>query len=265
MSIPVIFVHRGNQDYFNAAVRQAMTKNNVIVIGSHKVSNEDFYPIEEYKTRELEFERLYDHLSTNPPTAEIMCFTRWFTLLNLMKKQNIPVCLYLDSDVLFFGDATTEYTKFNQFDFTLTHRCCGSNSFFTFKGLEGGFCDFLIEFYKNKTSYDYERVTAHYHIRKKYNLGGGVCDMTLLEFYSYKICPGKVGEMSYIYDGVTYDNNITCPDQYYEMDPTRGIKKIQWVNNEPHCCQTSSGKQIKFNTLHFSGQAKQYLTEYTRI
>jgi hypothetical protein len=263
MAIPVVFIHRGDQDYFKAVVKQTRSKNRTIVIGSNKVSDEYFIPIEDYNTEARKFEQIYEHLSTNPHTAELLCFTRWFTLLDFMKKEALPVCLYLDSDVLFFGDASQEFKKFDQFDFTLSHRCCGSNSFFTLKGLEG-FCDFLMAFYQNRTSYDYERVAAHYHIRNKHGLGGGVCDMTLLEFYAYKICPGKVGEMMYIVDGSTYDHNINTSDQYYEMDPYKGIKNIQWIDGLPHCKQLSSDKLIRFNTLHFQGQAKQYITGYAR-
>lgn len=264
MNIPIVFVHYGTQDYFKAAVKQSSVKNPVTVIGSDSIENSEYFSIHDLTSESRKFEQIYNHLSTNPPWAELVCFTRWFILRDFMRAKNINVCLHLDSDVLFFGNASEEFKKFDQFDFTLIHRCCGSNSFFTLKGLEG-FCDFLMGFYQNKTSYDYERVSAHYHIRNKHGLGGGVCDMTLLEFYAYKICPGKVGEMMYIVDGSTYDHNINTPDQYYEMDPSKSIKKIQWIDNLPHCRQLSSNKLIRFNTLHFQGQAKQYLIQHAKI
>jgi hypothetical protein len=173
-----------------------------------------------------------------------------------MISQGIDRCLYLDSDVMLYANAESEIKKFEQFDFTLSHRCCGSNSFFTIKGINE-FCDFLMRVYSNKNSYDFERIAVHYHVRQKHGLVGGVCDMTLLEYHAYQKW-GLVGEMMHIIDDSTYDHNINTSDQNFKMSEL-GIKEISFLDGIPYCYQESSEKNIRFNSLHYQGGAKRFL------
>lgn len=252
MIIPVIVLHLGRQPYYDKVIDQA-TKYNEHVFAIGDLVPPSHYDIKEYSQSANEFSTIYDHLSTNSRKIELMCFQRWFILKDFMEKHGIDVSFHIDSDVMLYANADKEYhDKFEQFDFTLSHRCCGSNSFFTLKGLRN-FCNFLMNFYKNKSSYEYERVAAHYHVRQKHGLPGGVCDMTLLEYYSYQNC-GKIGEMMHIINDSTYDHNINVPDQYFRMN--KGMKHFVFVNGIPYCYQESTGKQIQFKTLHFQGAAK---------
>lgn len=241
MSVPVIIIHKGNQEYFLKVVVQATkNQNHVIVLEDSLIS--------EYSKKADEFRVLYEHLSTNNPEIELMCFNRWFILREFMVAQGIDRCLHLDSDVMLYANAEQEFNKFEQFEFTLSHGCCGSNSFFTLRGLSG-FCDFVFKTYSNKNSYDYEKIASHYHIRQKHGLGGGVCDMTLLQNYAY-YKSGLVGEMMHIIDGSTYDHCINESDQYFKMTE-EGIKEYIMEDGIPYCCQISTGKEVRFNTLHF--------------
>jgi hypothetical protein len=249
MNVPVIFIHKGNQEYFQKAIVQAKKNDNqVIVIDDNLISN--------YSQKANEFSNLYEHLSTNNKDIELLCFNRWFILNEFMVSQNIDRCLYLDSDVMLYANVDNEIKKFEQFDFTLSHRCCGSNSFFTLRGLTD-FCDFLITTYSNKNSYDYEKISSHYYIRQKHGLPGGVCDMSLLEYHAYQKW-GLVGEMMHIIDGSTYDHNINTSDQNFKMS-NLGIKEIVFSENIPYGYQCSTGKTIRFNTLHYQGNAKRFL------
>lgn len=257
MSIPVIVIHRGNQPYYHEVIRQAK-KYNEKVLPIDDTNDPASCNISLYLQSSDKFASVYEHLSTNGRDIELLCFQRWFILKDFMEKHNIDVCLHIDSDVMMYCNTDTEYEKFSQFDFTLSHRCCGSNSFFTLNGLKK-FCDFLMNFYRNKNSYDYDRIAAHYHTRQKHGLPGGVCDMTLLQHYSYLHC-GKIGEMMHIIKGSTYDHNINEPDQYFRMN--KGIKDITFVNGIPHCYQESTGKQIQFRTLHFQGPGKRHLPNF---
>lgn len=255
MTIPVIFIQKGSNNYFSKVYNQARNENTVLVIGDNTSPIKQAL-IKDYSNRADEFSGIYQHLSTNGYDMELICFNRWFILQEYMKNKGIDICLHLDSDVMLYAKAETEFKKFEQFDFTLSHRCCGSNSFFTLKGLSE-FCDFVMKIYGNKPSYEFERIAAHYHVRQKHGLQGGVCDMTLLEFYSYTKC-GTVGEMMHIIDGSTYDHNINASDQYFKMSG-QNIKEISFFENRPYCHQITTGKEIRFNTLHYQGSAKRFI------
>lgn len=262
MTVPVVFIQKGPQNYFHFVYQQACKNNNqVFVIGDDHTTPVKHAHIKDLSNDASKFSSIYQHLSTNGYDMELICFNRWFILKEFMEKQGMDKCLHLDSDVMLYANAEDEFKKFDQFDFTLIHRCCGSNSFFTLKGLTD-FCNFLMKTYSNKSSYEFERIAAHYHVRQKHGLQGGVCDMTLLEFYSYGKC-GLIGEMMHIIDGSTYDHNINTPDQNFRMSG-QNIKEISFYENKPYCFQTTTGKEIRFNTLHFQGPAKRYIEHYAK-
>jgi len=93
-------------------VQQASKNNNVHVINDELI-NTHLTP---------EFSNVYKHLSTNDYNFELMCFNRWFILLNYMKAKNINMCFHIDSDVLLFSDVEKDYINYEQYDFTLSHR-----------------------------------------------------------------------------------------------------------------------------------------------
>ncbi len=260
MNIPVIMIQIGGQGYYAKVIEQAKKYNEeVFAIGDTGPPSN--CSLVHYLEGAEEFASIYEHLSTNSREIELMCFQRWFILKDFMEKWGIEVSFHIDTDVMLYVNVEEEFKKFSQFDFTLSHRCCGSNSFFTLKGIRN-LCDFLMNFYRKKDTYDYDRVAAHYHTRQKHNLPGGVCDMTLLQHYSYLHC-GKVGEMMHIIDDTTYDHNINEADQYFRMD--KGTKDIVFAGEFPYCYQESTGKQIQFNTLHFQGSAKTLIQKLHRF
>jgi len=250
--VPVILINWGCQSHLPSVIEHAQRYNkNVFLIGDSTNNHlATHFKISDYSERSSSFAKLYQNLSTNSHTIELFCFQRWFILEEFMALQGIKQCLYIDSDVLLYADAEYEIKNYDYFDFTLTHRCCGSTSFFKYDGLKK-LCSFIMETYSNKSSYDYEKIASHYQIRQKHGLPGGVCDMTLLEFYSYKIC-GCVGEMMYINRGTTWDHNINESDQGFEMK--NGIKNIQFINHLPYC--RIGNEMIRFNSLHLQGPAK---------
>lgn len=254
--IPTIIIHKGRQDYARSVVIQAGRHGTVLVLGD----GQDFATdrICDYSESAKEFESLFVNLSTN--IGELICFTRWLMLRDFMKSKGIDICLHIDSDVLLYVNPESLWGFYDQFDFTLIHKCCGSTSYFTLRGLEK-FCSFLIQTYSNKSSYEYEKIASHYHIRRKHGLNGGVCDMTLLEYYG-RMHAGEVGEMMYIVAGSTWDHNINTSDQGFMMDPGRKIKKVTFVDAVPVIYNELLNKPIKFNALHFQGPAKRYIPEF---
>lgn len=255
--VPVVFIHKGTVPaYLKKNIELAGRNNDVDLIGTDNLSHY-------YTGRVMRFADAFHHMNTTNEQYELFCFQRWFYLLQYMKLKGAKTVLYLDSDVALFDDATHSWDKFFKlFDFTLVHRTSGHTSFWTEEGLSR-FCDFLIETYEKK-KYDYEKIASHFTIRQKHGLPGGVCDMTLLEYYAYKVWD-SVGEMMHILpDYSTYDHNINVPDQGFTMRAgVQGpIKDFHMDpdHNFPYVYNKKLMKHIRFRSLHFQGNAK-YLVE----
>jgi hypothetical protein len=266
--IPVVLVHSGFQDYLNYSINKALEKNTVYLIGdvdpNIKNDNFKFFEISSYMNSDFyEFQKLYKHMSTNPYNFELFCFLRWFILYDFMKKNSLETVFYIDSDVMLYVDVNQEWDKFNQFDFTLLHRTAAVSSFITKDGITN-FTSALMKIYRNKESYEFKKIESHYLVRSQFNLGGGVCDMTLLDYYHYNDsiggCPGKVGEMMIIINDSTYDHNILAKDQYFEFE--NGMKKVRMIDGEPFVYSEKMKKLIKFNSLHFNSGAKSLMKNY---
>ena len=131
MTVPVVFIHYGNQDYFQRVVACAKR-----VAGDVLIEGNETTPLRTHIQQDnaaQEFNSLYQHLSTNGHQIELFCFSRWFYLRELMAMLDIPICLYLDSDVLLYKSPDKGWNQFDQFDFTLCHRVSGHTSFWTRK------------------------------------------------------------------------------------------------------------------------------------
>lgn len=262
--IPVIFIHKGYQPYLEYTIKQSLKKNDVVFIGDTSLP----FQHPQLKTEKIrdhydgidEFSKLYVHLNTTPFDYELFCFNRWFILKNYMKKNNLSTVFYVDSDVLLFTKVDDEFEKFKQYDFTLLHRSAATSSFITIKGIDS-FCKFLLNTYKDKLSYSFQKMESHFRVRQNCKLPGGVCDMTALELFHYLDDsgggPGRVGEMMQIINDSTYDHNINTPDNDFEF--TGGKKNVQIVDGIPYVFNMKYNKLIKFNCLHFQGGAKNFI------
>lgn len=264
--VPVVLIHTGRQDYLECGIRQACKTNKVYLIGDSRPfddsDNFTFLEIGLYNDgiEPLLNDRLqkcYVHLNTTPEGYERFCYCRWIILNSFMEKHNLDTVFYIDSDMLLFADVTSEWKKFDQYDMTLLHRTTGSASFITRRGLNN-FLTMLFEIYENKNSYHFQKIKSHFDIRQKHGLSGGVCDMTLLEYFHYHAefggGPGRVGEMMQIIDGTTYDHNINVSDQDFAM--LDGTKHVKIIDKQPYVYNEKLKQNIRFNGLHFQGQSK---------
>jgi hypothetical protein len=264
--IPVILIHSGYQDYLNYSILQSAKKNKLYLIGDTNPNidheNFNFANINNFTARCQDFSKNYVHLSTNEYNYELFCYHRWFILKNFMEANNIDVVFYIDSDVLFFENAEEEWQKFNQYDLTLLHRSAGTSSFVTHRGVSN-FCDMLIDIYSKKDEYHFSKIASHFEVRRTFGLNGGVCDMTLLEYFHYHAefggGPGRVGEMMAIIDDTTYDHNINSADQDFEYE--NGKKKLKIIDKEVFAFNQKMRKDIKFNSVHLQGEAKYIMKE----
>ncbi len=264
-SLPILFIHRSNSEHLKYSLAQAHESNpgsTVFLLGDPSNNEYDFVehrPMTQYFQDAAEFQKVYKHYSTHGVDFELICFQRWFILREFLKTHGIRQCLYLDSDIMLYADVTNDLKKFEQFDFTLCWNTIGCVFFLNrLKGLDD-FCRFLVDMYTQKDQYHYDKMLAHYAVRKKHHLAGGVCDMTAFQLYS-ELNFGQVGEASHIIEGSLYDPNINMPHPGFEME--NGIKKIIWKNGQPYGKHITTGREIKFNSLHFNGRAKGLMRQY---
>ena len=192
MKVPVVFIHRNNCEYLNDTIKHAEVFNPERVVLISDVDQQPdiakYYNIDQYTEYADKFAQIYQSLSTTTCAGiddyEMFCFQRWFILLKWMESTETDVCLYCDSDLLLYCNANEVWQNhFKDFDLTLTHRCVGSNSYFTRSELKK-FCAYVFEVYANKNSFDFDSLATWFECMRRYNRGGGVCDMTLLERYA---------------------------------------------------------------------------------
>lgn len=261
-TIPIVTIHNGDQPYFKKILEiNSKYNSNIIVLTDFKTEIKDgisFVNYNDISVPEIKtFKKVYEHLNTTPYDYEIFCYLRWFIILQFMKSNNHKTIFHIDSDVLVFSNPDTEFEKYKNFDFTLTHRTTASSSFFTLNGLEK-FCDYMIELFLNKDKYDYQKIASHFHVRQKFGLPGGVCDMTFFHNYDYKMS-GLIGEMMYIMEDSTYDHNINDKDHVWEFQ--NGLKRFDFSTGVPMCYNEKLKRAIKFNSIHLQGGAKNYVFE----
>lgn len=267
--IPVVFLHLKSANSVNKKViEQAEKGNKVFLIGDNYTRglvtspDESFVDINQVIDDDfMEFTRLYDHLSTNPKNVELFCFVRWFAIKKFMEVFEYDRIFYADTDVMVYCDVTEEEKKYEQFDMTLIHRCCGSTSFIS-KTAINDFCSFMLDIYRDKEGHSYGELLNKFSNMQKHNKDGGVCDMTLLEMFHYADSAGggpcKVGEMTHVIDNSTFDHNINVDDGGV-YDHNGHHKNIIFEDGIPYCFHKKLDRLVKFNALHYQGPAKQLL------
>lgn len=264
MTVPVVFLSKtiGHPcSYIKYSMSTANLFNeDVWLIGDDRNKEYcigNYESLEKYKSSFEEFESLYIHLSTIHPEIEKFCFSRWFILKQFMIEHNLEQVLHLDTDILFFANASDEANRFKYLDCALSGRTSGHSSYWTLEGLTK-FCDYVMSIYSNKNSFDYDRITSVFTLRERYLLDGGVCDMTLLEHYARYKAPHLVGELSIFSDNLYYDHIIGA-DEGFEF--SNGRKIFHYKNGKPYSIHIKTGKLVPFATIHFQGTHNKYLME----
>lgn len=270
--IPIIFIHRGLQDYLKYAVVCAKDhQNRVILIGDdeNKCVEAEWCSITEYKSLRFNtFKENYIHLSSNSRWFELLCFERYFVLLEFMKKNKMERCVMMDSDVLLFGKAD-EICSSQNFDmgagfeekYKQVNPCV---LYWSIPALEQ-FVMFCIKAYRN----DYTRgsLISIYKKLKKKNIRsyGGISDMTLLYFW-IKVTAYKCNNLfSYELD-FFIDGNCSFAEQnriLYKMRKILKIKKIKFKSKVPYIIDQNM-KRKKVIAIHCQGGAKKYMNMFCK-
>ena len=267
MKIPVVVISKTiNQcPELELVVNQAKKYNPDVFLlgddGNRAYCPDNHKPMSDYYEGVEEFENLYQHLSTNREDIEKFCFSRWFVLRNFLRKGGYKGALYLDNDILLFTDASVEYEKRKHLYCMLSGKSSGHSSYWSIEGIEA-FCEYLMEIYSNKDSYDFARLSSHYRVRQEHGLDGGLCDMTLLESFGRYKYPHLVAEGSivYPYGQDLYYDHIIQQSEGFEYE--NGTKKFVISKGKPCSKYLSTGDYIPFATIHFQGGMKPLMAPF---
>jgi hypothetical protein len=217
-TLPIVFIHIGNNEYLTYTLAQAKISNpdtKVYLIGDPSNDHFDFiehHNLEKYCMESELFSMIYRHHSTNPPWIELFCFQRWFILKEFMSQNRIERCLYLDSDIMLFTDIYEEQKKLTAYDFTLSHDWSPGFNFINSNDRLKDFCNFVTQCFTSPSLYDTLVETA------KQQAWSQECLSDMVAFYEYKKRnPEKIADISLIVGQKKYDSNINLSEGF-EME-----------------------------------------------
>lgn len=266
MTTPVVFIHMGNQDYLKRAIDQAKKRNErVVLIGDE--SNADFAP-EHARWDDLwheHFANVYQHMSFNHEEFTLRGMERWYALLGWMEHNGQDAAFHFDTDVMVYCDvASISYgeslaaLQILRKSLPAGVSASGHASYWTRDALRQ-FCDSMYRTYTSERGLAALQVKWAWHMLTR--TPGGICDMTLLYIWSL----GKdVVNNAGVIDGATFEHNVNGPDNLIqdEYRMKGGIKEITMIDGLPHGWHEHRHEHIRFNAIHFQGQAKALMEEY---
>ncbi len=276
--IPVVFTHRGDQDYVQIAIKQARQWNErVILLGdeSNAIWDVEHHYIAEYFGDDAQrVADYYEHMCSNPYDFELYNLQEFFVLRDFMRTQGLDKIFACDSDVMIYADLTEEEKRFGDYlavysipqeQWEYRWSASAHSAYWTFGGL-CAFCDFIEETYATEAGLAKLREKWQWH--QDSSTGGGICDMTLLWLF-YMENAQWVHDICEVRDGVAFDHNIrvpenTEPDEYI-MDGELKAVDWPWRLPQPYCRHKGrNGEHIRFATLHFQNDAKRVMKDYYR-
>lgn len=270
--IPVVFIHRGGQEYLSTALEQAAIRNGVVLLGDNDTLWRNFDFMAELLVGAKDFDEAYVHMSTNPEPFERFCFHRWFALAEWMRRLRAERVFYCDSDVMLYCDVTEWAESVGNPDVSyqipLHQPDCrwtasAHVSLWTLDALEK-FCDLITAQYTTGLG----RLEEKWQWHQANGLAGGICDMVLLYFFSLT---NEVLNNAKVINGATFDHNINVAENYeldeYEMEA--GRKRLwlheDWNDSRPVLGRvvTDNREKVFANALHFQGgPTKELMKEY---
>lgn len=269
--LPVVITHRGNQEYFQLVVRQALSYNErVILIGDESNENTpgvEYYPEREFYASAVEFfERRYIHMHSGPLNRERACFTRWLLIDEMARRLDFPVVFTCDSDLMLYTNVSAA-EPLGMYDMACSvptfqpefrWSASGHVSYWR-RDVLTKFCGFI--------NYTYTNPEAFQHLKSKWvwhqetNKLGGICDMTLLWLFIQNES-GVYIDLATPVRGTVFDHNFNEGGRYRMA---RGVKEIEWRDDQPYGYDWETSSWVRFNAIHFQGVAKKVLKQYFRL
>lgn len=270
------------QPYVEMTVKQAEKYNeDVILLGdSYNIKYAKYGELASVyeNTKWFEFEKVFVNLTTDYPDAWAKgFFKRFFLVEDYLKRHDINECVILDSDILtyvdyekYFSDKECDVSlcvfprqSIAQLPYENELRMLASIhvSYFTLKALSD-FTDFCIDQYKDIRGMIKEKWEAH----QKYNLPGGVTEMSLLYLWIKSNPELRVYNLLQEHSGTVFDWTSLAPagwksEDEFEFDKYHNIKVISYKEGSPYFLRTD-GSKVKALAVHFGGKTKTFMADY---
>lgn len=255
MEYPIIYIHKWSHDYLETSIKQSSKNNKKIILiwDDNNLSIAKNYNIEHYYFDQYNisnFRKYYVHnkVSSNYQ-FELMCYERWFVLLEVMKRNNINRCLYLDSDILYFWNVDEEFKRIERYwNFELAYPNFSWHTTYIFsQNSLKNFCDFMMKCYTNEDMY--KKLLNWPLIYQSW-----ISDMSIFQLYKYNY-PEKVFDLTKNYwDNIVYDWFINEPEWYNIIF---WKKYFTLRNNKVYIYKDN--KKLETKTLHFQMHMKSYM------
>ncbi len=269
--LPIVFIHNGNSDYLPYSliqVRETNPANPIYLLGDK--SNACFGNIVQHRLVKNYFEKAtafaphYEHHSSNGHDYELFCIQRWFVLLEFLERNNFDQCLYLDSDILYFGSVCKEQLATATHGLTSVTKSPHTN-YVNSRAALADFCGYITDCYATQQG----KIRLAQYLKEHTDIHGpvgGISDMTFFLQYR-KLHTDRILDLSQVFESAvgpfTYDITIDTPNGY--QTETSGLKAVTFDGrNQPHILNLNSKEQVRYVTLHFQGHSKAHMGQYVR-
>ncbi|MED1644017.1 hypothetical protein P4U99_12635 [Brevibacillus agri] len=257
MTLPIIFMHRGDDDYLAYSLRQAKLSNPqspVYLLGKeanrkHAAPGIIHVPLDSYMQTAQMFAKVYRHMHVMSYEYNLFCFQRWFILRDFMRKNRLQSCFYLDSDVML-------YTNVNQPEFQAFSMEFAWTSFIGLDTLDR-FCNMTMQYFVNPQMF---RLLVQKTLEFDQMIEGVplVSDMVLFLLY-FRSYSGRSHTHGTFGDAF-FDENLNRP---LWAESLAGKKKVYAIDGKLFCKDLASGAFKRLYSLHFQGlTAKSYMKDF---
>ena len=271
-SSPIVIFHLGKQKYFKSAVK-LINKAGLkpIIIGDSNIFNQSSA---KFFTKNIQDKSIsnkwqqflinYKHLHDDESSAgQLLCYERWYVILDKMKSLKIKSFWHLDSDLAIFKDFLSYKKDIENSGFTssisIPHQkneyqmSASSHASYWSTGDLESFIDFMSDGFITQK----DKLMAKWEFHNKNNISGGVCDMTFQYLWTLKLNKSSVNiaNIDKLYrEKWTFNDNINIGVDQTNFGFLNVIKKSgQYFVKEIKCLS----KPLPF--LHCQGRAKPLL------
>lgn len=267
-----------NQEYVKYCIMHTKKLNKKVILLGDEYNKEwcdEWYHVNDFINEKWQhFERVFVNWSTYPDAWALGIFKRFYLIEEYLRRNNYTECVIMDSDVLVYLDFL-KYEPFLHCDAAL--EICGDQdisslprpnglrmcaiagvAYFTLEALTD-FNDYCIDVYENHREILMPKHEAHL----KYNLAGGICEMTLLYLWTLTRKEGSILNLMEERDGFVFNGPIgttenLLPDEFQVSRITR-VKKFRFKNGIPYFFSMDTKRPVATYSFHFGGADKIYL------
>lgn len=260
--LPALFICQGDREHLKFSLLQARISNEaggVILLGdrsTESLHNIAHFNLFDFYRSASRFARHYKHLSSNNHFVELFCFQRWFVLLDFMIQHSLDRVFHLDTDVLLYDDLESTCRDFQNTDFTFQKMTSGHSCLVNSVQALQKLCDFMLNYYVD--SKKLHSLESKFQEHLKGGGVGGISDMYLLKLFSESRA-ARIADGTEIVNGAVFDHNIGFGDGYLVSG---GMKTIIWRDGKPYGLKLDTQKLVRFRTLHFQGNAKEWMPRF---